>query len=168
MFWRHMQVNKFVTILLLSVPVVSVPALFSLAHAENDHTTYIGFQFGTTEADDGDLDFEVDYGLVRLGIMPTDNTALEYRIGTGSSDDTVNGVTFELENVYGLYGLYHFDFSENASIYGVAGYSKVSVKASVSNSSGQGDDRGFSYGIGPRFMGLTWSICSTSTPLTWM
>ncbi len=146
--------RKFLTILLVSVPVLSVPAFLNLAHADNDRTTYIGFQFGAIEADDGDLDFEVDYGLFRMGIMPTDNTALEYRIGTGRSADDVNGVTFELENVYGLYGLYHFNFSENASIYGVAGFSQVSVKASLGNSSDQDDDQGFSLGIGAQVYGI--------------
>jgi len=147
-------VKKIITILLVSVPVVCVPALFSLAHADNDRTSYIGFQFGKSESDDGNLDFEVDYGMIRLGIMPTDNTAIEYRIGTSGSDDEVNGATFELENIYGLYGLYHYNFSENGSIYGVAGYSKVSFKASLGNLSDQDDDHGLSYGIGVQVYGF--------------
>ena len=146
--------NRFVILLLVSVPIVSVSAFFSPAHAGNDRTTYIGVQLGVLEADDGNLEFEADYGLFRIGIMPTENTALEYRIGTGRSADTVGGVTFELENVYGLYGLYHINFSENASIYGVAGFSKVSVKASSNNSSDQDDDQGFSLGIGAQVYGI--------------
>ena len=143
------QVKIFVTILL-----VSIPAFFSLAHADNDRSAYIGFQFGSSEMDDGILDFEADLGLIRLGIMPTDNTAIEYRLGTGGSDDEVNSATFELENIYGLYGLYHYNFSDNASIYGVAGYSNVSFKASLGNSSNQGDENGFSYGIGAQVYGF--------------
>lgn len=145
--------KKIAALLLASIPVVSVCALFSQAHAENNRTTYIGFQFGSARADDGIIDFEPDYGVIRLGIMPTENIALEWRLGTGDSDD-VNGVTFDLENVYGLYGLYHYNFSAKASIYAVAGYSQVSFKASVGDLSDQGDDDGFSYGIGAQVYGV--------------
>ena len=132
---------------------MGVFALFSQAHAENDRTTYIGFQYGGIKSDDGIIDFEADYGLIRLGIMPTDNTALEWRLGAGN-DDEVDGVTFDLQNVYGFYGLYHYNFSANASIYGVAGYSQVSFKASLGNLSDQGDDHGLSYGVGAQVYGI--------------
>ena len=120
--------------------------LFSPVQAANDLTSYIGF--------DGTIDVDVDYGMIRLGIMPTDNTAIEYRLGRGTSDDTVNGVDFELESAYGVYGLYHFNFSENASIYGALGISNVSFKASLGTVSDQDDERGLSYGIGAQLYGF--------------
>jgi len=139
---------------ILTILFVSILTIFSPVQAANDLTTYVGIHFGSGEADDGFDEVDVDYGMFRLGIMPTDNTALEYRIGTGTSDDKLNGVSFEVENIYGLYGLYHYYFSENSSVYGVAGFSKVSLKASLGDASTQFDENGFSYGVGAELYGF--------------
>jgi len=133
---------------IISILVVSSSILFHSAQAANDYTTYIGLGFGSGDADDGEVEFEIDAGLIRLGIMPTENTALEYRFGVGVSDDAVDGITYEMENVYGVYGLYHYDISLDASVYALAGFSQVSIKSSFGNASAQDEERGISYGFG--------------------
>jgi hypothetical protein len=142
-------VKKIITVFLLSIST-----LFSPAQAANDSTTYIGLQVGSIDADNDSLEVDIDYGMIRLGIMPNDNVAFEYRIATGTSDDEENGITVDLENVYGLYGLYHFNFSENASVYGALGYSQASFKTTIGNASDQDDENGFSYGVGAQVYGF--------------
>jgi hypothetical protein len=119
--------------------------------------TYIGLQFGVSDisADDfsGDLDF--DYGLLQLGVWASEDASLEFRTGAGSGDDTSDGIDFELENVYGLYGLYHYHLGEIASVYGALGVSRVTLKASIPGDSHQESEDGLSYGVGAKLSVFT-------------
>ena len=128
--------------------------LIGPALADDESGGYVGLQFGESEADDGFIEVETDYRLLRIGYAPNKTYAFEYRIGRGSSDDIQNGVRFELENVYGLFGLYHFNFAEKASVYGVLGLSQASFKISNAVTSTQVDDNILSYGAGVQFYGV--------------
>ncbi len=127
------------------------------AAAREGADTYIGLQFGATDtsADDfsGDLDF--DFGLLQLGVWASEEVSLELRTGSGTSDDTSDGIDFDLENLYGLYGLYHYHLGEIASIYGALGVSRVTLKASIPGDSNQESEDGMSYGIGAKLSVFT-------------
>lgn len=115
--------------------------------------TYIGLQFGTTDTSvdglSGDLD--LDYGMLQLGVWTNEDISIEFRSGVGSSKDTSDNVDFELEGLYGVYGLYHFQMGESASLYGTLGVSRVTLKASIPGDSNQESEDGLSYGVGIKF-----------------
>ena len=119
--------------------------------------TYIGLQLGTSESsiDDvsGDLDF--DFGLLQLGVWASEEISLEFRTATGNGDDTSDGIEFELENLYGLYGLYHYHLGEIVSIYGALGISRVTLKGSTTGASDQESEDGLSYGVGAKLSMFT-------------
>jgi hypothetical protein len=113
--------------------------------------SYIGFQFGDSDVSiDGASDLDLDVTLLQVGVWVSDEISLELRTGRGSNDDTVQGVDFEIEALYGIYGLYHFNFSDFASVYGAVGLSRLTLKASGAGGSDQEDENGFSYGVGAK------------------
>lgn len=113
------------------------------SHAEGLES-YLGLQYGTADSEGEEL----DYGLIRLGVMVSENMAVELRTGIGTDDTTISGITVEIEGISGIYGAYHFNFSDNTSIYGTLGWSDITVKGSMPAGSDQEKENGLSYGIG--------------------
>jgi len=122
----------------------------SNALAAKDTNMFLGLQVGQADAEDEDL----EYGLIRIGAAMSDNMTIEVRSGRGTNDTKVDNVTVEIERIYGLYTSYHFKMSEKVSAYGIAGWSKATVKASLGNQSQQEDDNGLSYGVGLEAYGV--------------
>jgi hypothetical protein len=127
--------------------IVALLAIFALADpgianagSSEGADTYIGLGFGNSDVSiDGISDLDFDVALLQLGVWVSDDISLEIRTGSGMSDDTVQGVKFEIESVYGLYGLYHFHLSEFASLYGALGLSRATLKTSAAGDSSQED-----------------------------
>jgi hypothetical protein len=133
---------------LLAIFALVGPGIANAASSEGVDT-YIGLQFGNSDVSvDGVSDLDIDLTLLQVGVWVSDDISLEIRTGRGMSDDTVQGVKFEIESVYGLYGLYHFHLSEFASLYGALGMSRATLKTSTS---GQEEESSLSYGIGAKF-----------------
>jgi hypothetical protein len=138
--------------------IVALLAIFALGGSTIANATplegadsYIGYQFGSSDVTiDGASDLDLDLTLFQLGVWVSDEISVEVRTGQGGNDDTVQGVDFEIEALYGMYGLYHFNFSDFASVYGAVGLSRLTLKASGAGGSVQEDENGLSYGVGAK------------------
>jgi outer membrane immunogenic protein len=119
--------------------------------------TYIGLQIGTadTSVDDLSGDFDLDYGLLQLGIWANEEVSIEFRTGVGTSKESSGGIDYEIESLYGLYGLYHYHLGEIASLYGALGVSRVTLKSSIPGDSVQENENGLSYGVGAKLSVFT-------------
>lgn len=144
--------------------VMCLLAFFTTAHAEQPTYPlkgYLGVQYGASElsGDEIDDDIDIDYGTVRIGVTLNENFALEGRLGGSDDDDSSGGIKYDLESIGGVYGLYHFRIGQNASVYGIAGWSAVEVKGTIDTPTGhqsdQEDDDGLSYGVGVEFFGIS-------------
>jgi hypothetical protein len=114
--------------------------------------TYIGLQFGVADTSIDDFSGDLDYSLLQLGIWTNEDVSIEFRTGVGTSRESSGGVDYEIESLYGLYGLYHYNLGEIASIYGALGGSRVTIKSSIS---GQEYENGLSYGVGAKLSVFT-------------
>jgi hypothetical protein len=110
--------------------------------------SFIGLQYGQADKDSKNY----DYALARIGAHITDEIAIEYRAGKGVGDRTkVDGFEVKIEQLTGVYGSYHYYLTDTASIYGIAGWSKIKVEGS---SNGTQDSDGASYGAGIEYNGF--------------
>lgn len=114
-------------------------------YAIEPRNSYIGFHLGEADVDDVDL----DYYLIRMGVEVDDHIDLELRYGRGSNEQDYGGIDFEIESIGGLYGLYHVGI-----LYGIAGWSSGTVKASLMGQNIQIEEDSFSYGVGLEFLGF--------------
>ncbi|MCG6890735.1 MAG: porin family protein [Gammaproteobacteria bacterium] len=138
--------------------IVVLVAIFSLAGSAPANAapaevrdTYIGLQFGNSDvAFNAESDLDLDLTLLQFGIWVSDDISLEGRSARGGNADTIQGVDYEIESIYGLYGLYHFHFGEFASLYASAGMSRAVLKTSVPGVSEQQEESSFSYGVGAK------------------
>lgn len=144
--------------------VLCLLAFVTTAHAEQ--TTYplngyLGVQYGASElsGDEVEGDVDVNYGTLRVGVTVNENFALEFRFGGSDDDDSSDGIKYDLESIGGAFGLYHYRIGQNASIYGIAGWSAVEVKATIDTPTGHESDQedydGASYGVGVEFYGVS-------------
>lgn len=138
-------------VVLLAIFTLGGSALVNAAPAEVGDT-YTGFQFGNSDVSfNGESDIDLDLALLQFGVWVSDDIALEVRTARSSNEDTIQGIDYEIESIYGMYGLYHFHFSEVASLYAAAGLSRATLKGSVPGNSEQQDESSISYGIGAKF-----------------
>ena len=162
-----MHINKTLPLALV-LAGITAPA-FAVEQGE----TYLGGGFArvTYETDEeiqGDeLDFDPTALVGRVGYGVMDNFAIEGRLGTGFSDDSVsrtgNGnvvtITVDIDHISGVYAVSYLPIGNAFSLYSVAGFTSTSVTATVdvNNFTGfedSGDDSGFSYGVGAE-LGIT-------------
>ena len=136
-------------ITLPSILILICYTCFNVAQAEG-RNTYIGIQYGSADTSFGDdsSDVDLDFLTLQLGVWVNDNVSIEVRMGTGSGDESVESVDFEIESIGGLYGTYHWNLGNHASIYGIAGWSDITLKKSEDGGSIQPDENGLSYGVG--------------------
>lgn len=87
----------------------------------------------------------------RFGKEFTRNFAIEGRLGTGVSDDTIRisgvDVAVEVDNFYGVYARGIIPLNR-VSLYGLVGYTHGEIKASAGGVAASADDGDFSYGVG--------------------
>jgi hypothetical protein len=117
--------------------------------------TYIGLQFGVADTSIDDFSGDLDYGLLQLGVWANEEASIEFRTGLGTSRESSGGIDYEIESLYGLYGLYHYHLGEMASIYGALGGSRVTLKTSIAGDSVQEYENGLSYGVGAKLSVFT-------------
>ncbi|MEH6641384.1 porin family protein [Vreelandella glaciei] len=87
---------------------------------------------------------------LRGGYFLTDNVAVEGRLGTGLSDDTVSGTSTdaELDQLLGVYVTGYLPVNDVFSFYGLIGFTYAEATLSNRFASISDDDDGFSYGVG--------------------
>ena len=126
------------------------------AQAEFQETIYTGIQAAqvTYEDDLTGIEGKPPALVLRLGGYLEGGTAIEARLGFGLDGygDTVNlpggDVDFDVENFFGIYGLYHIGWGSNASFYGLLGATNGEVKISPALGFSTDRDTSLSYGIG--------------------
>jgi opacity protein-like surface antigen len=145
-----MQITKTIPLALVLAGFVT-PTL-----AMNEGDAYVGGGLGMVNYDaDGLEEAEPTVLLGRLGYFVVDNIAIEGRLGFGMSDDdiTVLGtdVSFDVDQVAGVYGVGHLPIADAFSLYGLAGFTYAEGSASLAGISIDDDDTGFSYGLGGQY-----------------
>ncbi len=117
------------------------------AQAEFQETIYTGIQAAQLTYEDDFIEGEPAALVLRIGGYLEGGTAIEARFGFGLSGygDTVNTVDFDVENFFGLYGLYHIGWGSNASLYGLLGVTNGEIKISTLSTD---RETSLSYGIG--------------------
>lgn len=130
------------------------------AFADTVGTNYAGLQFAQATYDESGVDDLNPTALIgRLGHYFHENFSLEGRLGFGLSDDSLsgNGLTadFEIDSLFGFYGVGHLPINEVASVYALAGFTQgeasITVSDGTNSASESDDDSGFSYGLGAAF-----------------
>jgi len=142
---RRRQVQKLILFGVLIVLVFcSSPAL-----AIDEYRSYFGFDYLLTDFEtDSGSSVDLDAVSARFGSYLNENVALEARLGFSASDDTVAGVTYELDNFVGVYARGIMPY-ETVELYGIVGFTRVDL--AIPGNPADGDDSGFSYGAGLDF-----------------
>jgi opacity protein-like surface antigen len=138
------------TIIAPALLVMLIGQMFVSVALADGKQSFVGVYAGVadTALDGLGQDLDLDFMGIQLGVWVTDNFALEGRMGTGAGTDSIGSVDFEVESFGGVYGAYHWLFGDQMSVYGIAGWSEASIKASAGSDSVRDDEKGFSYGAG--------------------
>lgn len=138
----------------LATAIVAASFAFvsSSAFANSAGTGYVGGLFSHYTYEESGVSEKLNpTGItVRGGYFFTDNFAVETRLGTGLSDDSVSGlpVDLELDQLFGVYAVGHLPVNNAFSFYGLLGFSYAEATVSAPGFSVSADDDGFSYGVG--------------------
>ena len=136
------------------------------AQAELQDTIYTGIQLAqvTYEDDFTGVEAEPSALVLRIGGYLEGGTGIEARLGFGLDGygDTVDvggvDVDFDVENFFGLYGLYHIGWGSNASLYGLLGVTNGEIKISTAAPGTDNRETNLSYGIGLNIARLNFEI----------
>jgi len=134
----------------LIVSLVFYCSSFSLGASKGEK--YFGIQYSQLNHNNEDFPEEAKPTALigRYGYFFNDNFSVESRLGFGLGDDTLDfgvDVDIEVDNIYGIYGLYHFR-NDDVSFYGVLGLSKGELTSKGPSISESDNESGLSYGIG--------------------
>lgn len=133
---------------LISVAVLSL-ATVGAAHAEG---LYAGALLTrTTVSIDGFGDANPMAIGAKLGMPINKNFAVEARLGTGLSDDSLLGIDVKVDSFAGVYAKGILPLSDTASVYGLLGYMQSKLKFEGAGGSASGSDSDVSYGFGADF-----------------
>jgi opacity protein-like surface antigen len=135
--------TKFISVAALSLATVGA------AHAEG---LYAGALLTrTTVSLDGRGDANPTTIGAKLGMSINKNFAVEARLGTGLSDDSLSGISVKVDNFAGIYAKGILPVSDAASVYGLLGYTQGKIKLEAAGQSLSDSDTDISYGIGADF-----------------
>lgn len=133
---------------LSSALLTSQPLLADSTHGHRYAGANVGFM--DIGADGSNKDAGINHIEARMGGYVNDYLAAEARLGTGITDDTVDGVDFSLRYLVGAYVRAGYPITEQVFPYVALGFSRVDVKAE--NSSGGNStnnaETDASYGVG--------------------
>ena len=85
---------------------------------------------------------------VAIGNNFTENLAVEFILGTGMGDDTVDGIKVELDSYYGLILKPNMDVTDKVNVFLNLGYADFDVSASLGSISASDSADEFLWGIG--------------------
>lgn len=128
-------------------------ALATSAHAEG---LYAGASYAQAKVDmSGFGDVKPSVLFAKIGTEINKNFAIEGRIGTGVSDDTVSvmgaPVKVEVDQYYGIYAKGILPVGDSVSIYGLIGETHAKITASALGTSVSDSQNSGSYGVGLDF-----------------
>lgn len=84
----------------------------------------------------------------KLGFQASPNLAVEARLGTGLTDDSINGITYEIDNYVGAYAKLIMPLNHQVSVYGIGGYTRAEGKSYTRTAFGTWTDHDISLGLG--------------------
>src|SRR5690606_41921080 len=85
----------------------------------------------------------------KLGFTASPNLAVEARLGTGLTDDSINGTTYEIDNYVGVYTKLILPMNPQFAAYAIGGYSRVEGKTYTRTSPGNNwTEHALSRGLG--------------------
>lgn len=105
------------------------------AVASADTYSYVGINYLKTSYDERGFDTSKPTAWnARFGAAVAKNVALEARLGTGVSSDTLDvdpgmDVELEIKQLFGVYGRVMVPLSERFSVYGLAGITRAKLEA---------------------------------------
>lgn len=108
--------------------------------------TYVGADLGFSSVDSDAGSADLMDAKARAGaFVYEDVLALEGRVGLGLDDDRLDvGADVEINHLYGVYALAHYSVLDQASVYGLVGYSELEAGVNDTDASYSG----LSYGAG--------------------
>ena len=131
----------------------AVLMMTSMAVKSDEGVSYggIGYHLGTYE--ETGLPSASPTGLeLKFGTYVSDRAAFEGRLVMGMGDDSINisgfDVDIELDRAISLFLKGDLPLSSTANLYGLIGFTKGKITASVPGFSFSVDDSGLSYGVG--------------------
>lgn len=136
--------------------LASLLCLVATAGAHAQEGLYGGvFLSRITYAEDGLDDANPTVIGVKIGTSINKNLAVEARLGAGLSDDSVDvlgvPVNVKVNNFISVYGKGILPLSDQASLYGLLGYTRGKLKAEFLGGSNSESDSDVSYGVGGDF-----------------
>lgn len=144
----------------LAIASAMAPTI-AMASPVEQGNMYVGFQFSqlTLDLDDLSDDAEGSAAIGRFGFFVADRVAIEGRLGIGLSDDSVEfdddgfmvDVDVDLDRLQGLYAVGYLPLRQQASLYGLLGYTDARATITGSGVSDSEADSGLSYGVGAEF-----------------
>ena len=108
---------------------------------------YVGASYNTI--DFGDVEFDASQLVV--GSQFNDYIGIEARYGRGAGDESIDGVTVELDSVYGDYLTLSAPLSDSLSAYAIIGKTWAEATASYGGYSESAKDDTGSVGLGARY-----------------
>ena len=140
--------KKVVSSVLLGVVLVASSNSFA-----NEGDKYWGLDFHQGSYDETGFPKANPTGFaIKAGKYITENVAMEGRLSLGLGDDTVNylgvDVDLELDNALSFFIKGDAPLSPTANVYGLLGFTKGKLSASVGSFAVSADDSGLSYGMG--------------------
>ncbi|WP_201241750.1 outer membrane beta-barrel protein [Halorhodospira halophila] len=126
-----MGLNKNLGTACLTAALLSAP-LFAHAGPTSAGTWYTGLQGAWTEWDpDWGSDYEFLMATGRVGFFPTNQVAIETRLGIGLTDDDDGGNTddFSVDHLLGVYGVGHLvTYQDRFSVYLIGGATSMTLE----------------------------------------
>lgn len=80
---------------------------------------------------DGIDEFALSAYTIRMGIETLPNQTIEYRFSKGLTEESVSGIEYELDKLFGIYYNVNYQFSKNYSAYAIAGFSSIKLDKTV-------------------------------------
>lgn len=108
----------------VAVFAVGLSTFAATTAAQANIGPYAGAMISRAEIDHTDLS-SLGY---KLGFQASPNLAVEARLGTGLSDDSINGRTYEIDNYVGGYAKLILPMNPQFSFYAIGGYSRAAGK----------------------------------------
>lgn len=148
---------------------IAALSLFAVTGAHAQDGFYAGGLISRiTYSEDGFSDASPTAIGLKVGTAINKNFAVEARLGTGLSDDSISvlgtSVDIKVDNFFGVYAKGILPLSDVVSVYGLAGYTRGELTVEALGQSSSDSDSDFSYGLGADFalsktasLGVEWA-----------
>lgn len=136
--------NKTIRVSMLAASMMA--SATAIAGGTTTPGLYLGGGYADTEVEIDGLRSDADVGVLFLrgGYQANQNVAIEARLGLATDEDKVNGISIDIEDIYGLY--LKAGMPTQVGLYPYVLLGMTHAKVEVGNSSESGSD--LTYGFG--------------------